>query len=109
MTSSGSADGFETYDFDAFTRTVSIVAVFRSNGQMIAISEVRARQILMRWMMSHVRCSTRDPRGRHVSPRCRLLDSGRTVSLFSRRLGTTVKFVVFALVLCLCRQTEDMV
>eukprot|EP00752_Nemacystus_decipiens_P014959 g13318.t1 len=40
VTSSGSADGFEAYDFDVFTKTISITGVFTSNGQTITISEV---------------------------------------------------------------------
>lgn len=39
VTSSGSADGFETYDFDVFTDTVAIAGIFASNGQSITISE----------------------------------------------------------------------
>lgn len=40
MTSSGNADGFETYDFDVFTDTVAVAGIFTSNGQSISISEV---------------------------------------------------------------------
>ncbi|CAM9878861.1 unnamed protein product [Ectocarpus sp. 12 AP-2014] len=40
VTSSGTTDGFETYDFDQFTDYMSIAGVFTSNGQSISISEV---------------------------------------------------------------------
>eukprot|EP00903_Cladosiphon_okamuranus_P018639 g17154.t1 len=40
VTSSGSADGFETYDFDAFTDYIHIAPVFGSNGQTFSVSEV---------------------------------------------------------------------
>lgn len=41
VTSSGTSNGFETYDFDYFTDSVHISAVFTSTGQPITISEVR--------------------------------------------------------------------
>ncbi|CAM9695160.1 unnamed protein product [Ectocarpus sp. 6 AP-2014] len=40
VTSSGTTDGFETYEFDYFTDFVSIARVFTSGGQSISISEV---------------------------------------------------------------------
>ncbi|CAM9252697.1 unnamed protein product, partial [Ectocarpus sp. 12 AP-2014] len=40
VTSSGTTDGFETYNFDHFTDYVSIAGVFTSSGQSISISEV---------------------------------------------------------------------
>lgn len=39
--SSGLTDGFETYDFDAFTRHVEIYGVFTGAMQSHSISEVR--------------------------------------------------------------------
>ncbi|CAM9345645.1 unnamed protein product [Scytosiphon promiscuus] len=40
VTSSGTTDGFETYDFDYFTDRISIAGVFTSTGETISISEV---------------------------------------------------------------------
>ncbi|CAN0400366.1 unnamed protein product, partial [Ectocarpus fasciculatus] len=40
VTSSGTTDGFETYDFDYLTDVVFIAGVFTSSGQSISISEV---------------------------------------------------------------------
>lgn len=40
--SSGTTDGFETYDFNYFTENVEISAVFTSSGQSISVSEVSA-------------------------------------------------------------------
>lgn len=40
VTSSGTTDGFETYDLDYFTSYVSISAVFYENGDTISITEV---------------------------------------------------------------------
>lgn len=40
VTSSGTTDGFETYDFDVFTRNIEISAVFTGDEQSISISEV---------------------------------------------------------------------
>ena len=40
MTSSGTTDDFETYDYDYFTNIVSIAGVFTSPGGSISISEV---------------------------------------------------------------------
>ncbi|CAN0236310.1 unnamed protein product, partial [Ectocarpus fasciculatus] len=40
VTSSGTTDGFETYDFDYLTDFVYIAGVFTSSGQSISISEV---------------------------------------------------------------------
>lgn len=40
VTSSGTTDGFETYDFDYFTNIVIISPVFASTGETISISEV---------------------------------------------------------------------
>lgn len=40
VTSSGTTDGFETYDFDYFTDRIEISGDFTSNGQSITISEV---------------------------------------------------------------------
>ena len=40
MTSSGTTDDFETYDYDYFTNIVSIAGVFTSPGGYMSISEV---------------------------------------------------------------------
>lgn len=44
VTSSGTTDGLETYDFDLFTDTVAIAGVFTSTGEAISISEVSATE-----------------------------------------------------------------
>ena len=43
MTSSGTTDDFETYNYDYFTNLVSIAGVFTSPGGSISISEVGTR------------------------------------------------------------------
>lgn len=40
MTSSGTTDGLETYDFDVFTNEIFIQGVFSADAQTISISEV---------------------------------------------------------------------
>lgn len=40
MTSSGTTDGFEAYDFDFFTNQILISGVFSPDAQTISISEV---------------------------------------------------------------------
>ncbi|CAN0303751.1 unnamed protein product, partial [Ectocarpus sp. 12 AP-2014] len=40
VTSSGTTDGFETYDFDYKARSVGIAAVFSSPGESVSVSEV---------------------------------------------------------------------
>lgn len=40
FTSSGTTDGFETYDFDVFTNRILIYGAFSSETDTISISEV---------------------------------------------------------------------
>ena len=42
MTSSGTTDGLETYDFDVFADQIFIQGVFTADAQTISISEVSA-------------------------------------------------------------------
>lgn len=46
VTSSGTTDDFETYDFNLFTDLVEISAVFTSTGQSISILEVRTSTLM---------------------------------------------------------------
>ena len=41
VSSSGSLDGFETFDFDVLTSRIEIDTLFTSDGQTLTISEVR--------------------------------------------------------------------
>lgn len=43
VTSSGTTDGLETYDFDYFTNWVIISPVFASTGETVSISEVNVK------------------------------------------------------------------
>lgn len=45
VTSSGTTAGFETYDFDSCTGSITITGVFPGPGESITISEVR----LLEW------------------------------------------------------------
>lgn len=41
VTSSGTTDGLETYDFDVFANEIYIQGVFSADAQTISVSEVR--------------------------------------------------------------------
>ena len=61
MTSSGTTDGLETYDFDVFTNEIFVQAVFSAGAQTISISEVRDEKS-RRWLTvlpSYTCCSWR--------------------------------------------------
>lgn len=45
VTSSGTTDGFETYDFDYFTDAIAIAGIFNTEQLTISISEVRKKAI----------------------------------------------------------------
>lgn len=47
MTSSGTTEDFETYDFDYFTDFITISAVFTSEGQTLDIAEVPTKSICL--------------------------------------------------------------
>lgn len=47
VTSSGTTEDFETYDFDYFTDYITISAVFTSEGQTLDIAEVPTKSICL--------------------------------------------------------------